>query len=176
MIEADADGSAFATSSGTRLDPASIPVWDWSVFTVVPYALQNLQFVAAHPIWHRTRGAWNSRSHPRTLISYCSRLAHRLQPHSRVSFLSLSACCRVFRVLYGLVMLSEGIRRTLPGGKIMWNAMPSRVLTKPTREMVASLDQMFASLVMLSFRGHVYDQLSGQRRCVSPSYCFHWIF
>ena len=84
--------------------------------------------------------------------------------------------CRVFRVLYGLVMLSKGIRRTLPGGKIMWNAMPSRVLTKPTREVVASLDQVFASLVMLSFRGHVYDQLSGQRRCVSPSYCFHWIF
>ena len=51
----------------------------------------------------------------------------------------------------------------------MWNAMPSRVLTKPTREVVASLDQVFASLVMLSFRGHVYDQLSGQRPSVVVS-------
>jgi hypothetical protein len=46
----------------------------------------------------------------------------------------------------------------------MWNGLPSRVLTKPTREVVASL-------VMSSFRGHVNDQLSRQRPRVS--YCFH---
>ena len=60
-------------------------------FTVLPYALRNLQFVAPHPIWHRAAEALGTLDHTLGLQSVIVRAWHTacIHPLSHAQLLNL---------------------------------------------------------------------------------------